>query len=352
MKTLLIIFIVITLTGCNLIKQPSEIVNPTSSQPTLQQKVITEKKSHDLEYIKQFPIEYQRLTIPYLRSQTFPGSPIQINQTVSNNSSYTSYLSSYQSEDLNINALLTRPKSPMPDAGYPAVVFIHGYIPPLEYRTTEKYVSYVDYLAKQGIVVFKIDLRGHGSSQGDPNGAYYSSDYIYDTLNAYASLQKLDYVNPNKIALWGHSMAGNVVFRSMVVNPKIPLGIIWAGAVYTYQDMRDFGISDGSYQPSQNPNRGRRQDLYDSVGEFAPDNPFWKLVIPTNYLTDFQGKIDLHHSSNDPVVSIQYSQNLQQILNSSSITNQLYTYPNGGHNIESPAFNSAISHSAQAINSL
>ncbi len=86
----------------------------------------------------------------------------------------------------------------MPKNGYSAIVFVHDYIPPSEYATTQRYV---DYLARNCFIVFKINLRGNGDSQGQASGVYFSSVYVIDTLNAYAALQNLSLVNPAKIGL-------------------------------------------------------------------------------------------------------------------------------------------------------
>src|SRR5258708_9975588 len=109
----------------------------------------------------------------------------------------------------------------MPDGGWPAIVFVHGYIDPTIYKTTQNYVAYVDYLARNGFVVFKIDLRGHDKSEGQASGAYYSSYYVIDTLNAREALKVSDFVNPNKVGLWGHSMAGKIYFRRFLVKTNI-----------------------------------------------------------------------------------------------------------------------------------
>ena len=47
------------------------------------------------------------------------------------------------------------------------IVFNHGYIPPAEYRTTERYVAYVDGFARNGYIVFRPDYRGHDQSEGE-----------------------------------------------------------------------------------------------------------------------------------------------------------------------------------------
>lgn len=286
---------------------------------------------------------FQELTIPYLRAREYK-SELGERTKLSESSNYTSYLTSYKSDGLKINGLLTIPKSEEPEGGFPAIVFVHGYIPPTLYRTTEKYVDYVNYLARNGFVVFKIDLRGHGSSEGDPGGAYYSSDYIVDTLNAYSALENSDFVNSEKIGLWGHSMAGNVTFKSLVVKKDIPAVVIWAGAGYTYTDLLEYRISDNSYRPPTNntERQRKRKELMDNYGTFSTYSWFWKLVTPINYLDGVDSALQLHHATDDNVVSIEYSRNLDKVLDSSSIDHQVFEYPSGGHNLTGSSFSQAM----------
>lgn len=289
------------------------------------------------------PIPFAELTIPYLRQRSYQSSLGEL-QPSSQNSLYTTYLTSYTSDGLKINGLLTKPTGEEPQGGWPAIVFVHGYIPPTQYRTLEKYSDHIDFLARNGFVVFKIDLRGHGSSEGEPGGGYYSSDYVIDTLNAYSALQTSGFVNPEKIALWGHSMAGNVTLRALAAKPEIKAVAIWAGAGFTYLDLRTYGISDNSYQPSPNDSerQRKRQQLRQLYGDPSADSQFWKQVIPTNYLTDVKGAVSLHHAQDDDVVSIEYSRNLNKILDQTSLPHQLKEYPSGGHNINNGSFNRAM----------
>jgi uncharacterized protein len=289
------------------------------------------------------PMPFAELTIPYLREREYESSLGQLQQ-VSSGSSYTSYLTSYTSDKIKINALLTKPSGEMPIGGWPAVIFIHGYIPPLQYRTTEKYEDYINFLASNGLVVFKIDLRGHGDSEGEASGGYFSSDYVIDTLNAYDSLQKTDFVNPEKIGLWGHSMSGNIVMRATTVKPEIPATVIWAGAVYTYEDLADYGISDSSYQPSQTSSEStkKRQQVREIYGNPDLNKPFWQQMAPVTYLQDLKGAIQLNHAVNDDVVSIEYSRNLNELLNEVNIPHELHEYSGGGHNINGGSFTEAM----------
>lgn len=289
------------------------------------------------------PFPFAEMTIPHLRNRTYE-SELGARTRIAESAAYMSYLTSYASDGLKINGLLTIPKGNPPAGGHPAIVFVHGYIPPTLYTTTSKYVAYVDYLARNGFVVFKIDLRGHGESEGEPGGAYYSSDYVIDTLHARAALASLPDVNPEKIGLWGHSMAGNVTMRAFVVKPEIPAVVIWAGAGYTYTDLTTYRISDNSYRPleSNTVRQRKRQQLRDAHGDFSESHPFWKQVAVTDYLGDLKGAIEMHHAVDDNVVSIEYSRNLMKLLDGTGVPHQLFEYQSGGHNIDGSSFTAAM----------
>lgn len=289
------------------------------------------------------PLPFVEMTIPYLREREYTSKLAQLD-SLGSNGNYESYLTSYDSDGLRVNALLTKPTGEMPAGGWPAIVFIHGYIPPNIYVTQEKYVAYVDYLASNGFVVFKIDLRGHGNSEGKPGGGYYGSDYVVDALNARAALQNADFVNPQKVGMWGHSMAGNIVSRSMAARPDIPAGVIWAGAVYTYLDQREYGIQDTSYQPQPNApqQQNRRRELFEKVGSPSAQSAFWQQVAPVYYLNDFKGALQIHHAVDDDVVSVKYTRNLKTYLDASSVSHEVYEYETGGHNIDGASFGVAM----------
>lgn len=289
------------------------------------------------------PFPFQELTIPYLRERAYKSS-LGPREPYSYASNYTSYLTSYDSDGLKVNGLITIPNGERPEKGFPAIVFIHGYIPPTLYSTTEKYTDYVDYLARNGFVVFKIDLRGHGNSEGTAGGGYFGSDYVVDTLNAYAALQSTDFVNPKAIGLWGHSMAGNILLRSFVVKPDIPAVVIWAGAVYSYTDRDKYGINDNSFRPANLSSNvaNRRQQLIQKYGSPSATSVFWRQVIPTNYLSDIKGAIQIHHAADDDVVNIGYSRDLMAMLDKTSVHHELWEYPSGGHNITGTSFVQAM----------
>lgn len=315
-----------------------------SKEREVVQQIVEESKEEISEQIG--GIEFSEMTIPYLRSREYQSSLDEL-RPYGSSDNFNTYLTSYNSDGLKVNGLLTIPKGEELEGGWPAVVFVHGYIAPTVYRTTEKYNDYVNYLARNGIVVFKIDLRGHGESEGEPGGSYYSGDYIVDTLNARAALQASDFVNPKAVGLWGHSMAGNVTFRSFVSARDIPALVVWGGAGYSYEDLLKYGIDDNSYRPpaTNTQRQNRRAELRAKYGDFNKDSEFWSQVTPINYLTGVNGAIQVHHAVDDAVVSVAYARDLMQLLDSTDIPHELFEYPSGGHNLTGSSFSQAMARS-------
>jgi dipeptidyl aminopeptidase/acylaminoacyl peptidase len=282
------------------------------------------------------------LTIASLLELEIEGSEITFEQQLANGPSYFRHLVSYISEGNKIFGLLTVPFGEVPAGGFKAIVFNHGYIPPNSYHTTERYVAYVHTLASHGFVVFKIDMRGHGDSEGEASGTYFSPGYTIDAIAALKSLQTLDFVDPEGIGMWGHSMAGNLVLRAMLIEPQVKAGVIWAGAVYSYDDFAAYGISDPSRPAEQSPTRRRGRELIAAYGEPDTDEPFWRAVSLTENIAYLQSPVQLHHAADDSVVNISYSRELAAVLAENGKVHEFYEYAGGGHDITSPYFEEAM----------
>lgn len=281
------------------------------------------------------------LSIESLRKGSYPGSDLIIEETLASGSNYQRYIASYLSEGLKIYALLTVPNGTPPEEGFPAIVFNHGYIPPAQYRTTERYIAYTDAFSRNGYILIRPDYRGHGDSQGSPSGAYGSNDYTIDVLNALSSLKKYPGVNTQKIGMWGHSMGGFITLRAMVVNKDIKAGVIWAGVVASYQDLferwRRRGVPSGTPSTTGTSTRGGswRQTLSAQFGEPSHNPTFWNSLSANSFLKDISGPIQLHHGTADVSVPVEFSQTLEKQIQEVGKTAELYTYLGDDHNIAS-----------------
>lgn len=330
-----LLIITLNTSSISLLQQATPEVTPETTPETTDEPAFTVGNDLTVEGLRE-------------RVEDIEGSDILLEQRLGDGANYSQYIASYLSEGNKIYGLLTIPKGEAPEGGFKAIVFNHGYIPPTSYRTTERYVAYVDMLAQSGFVVFKIDMRGHGNSEGEPIGSYFSPAYTIDAISALRSLQRMDIIDPDGIGMWGHSMSGNLVLRAMLVEPAIKAGVIWAGAVYSYDDFNTYAITDTSYvRVPESAGSRRSSEIFETYGRPDTSQPFWQAVSLTEHIDYLESPIQLHHSVDDDVVNIGYSRDLSLILAENEKVYESYEYANGGHNIASPAFDLAMSRTVE-----
>jgi len=292
------------------------------------------------------------MSIIALRNGKYPGSAITIVKELDRGFNYRRYYSYYLSEGLKIYALLTIPEGDAPEGGFPAIVFNHGYIPPDVYRTTERYIAYVDEIAKAGYVVFRIDYRGHDASEGEATGAYGDPGYQIDVLNAVSSIKQLPEVNPDKIGMWGHSMGGYLTLRAMVISKDVKVGVIWAGVVASYPDLLYNWRRTGSFTPSPSSRGvGWRTRWIEEFGTPEQNPVFWDSISATSYLADLSGPLELHHGTEDEDVPLEFSIRLAELAREAGKTADLYTYEGDNHNI-SGNFSTAMTRTIEFFDSV
>lgn len=271
------------------------------------------------------------LAIAAMRSRDYPGSEITIERTLTPGSNYNRYFVSYDSDGLEIDALMTVPIGAKPTSGWPVIVFNHGYIPPTIYRTGERYVAYVDYIARNGYIVLAPDYRGHGFSEGRPASGHGSPDYTIDVLNAISSMRRYADADPERIGLWGHSMGGGIIVRAMVVDDSIAAGVIWGGVVVSFldsltrPDLRDVWVPTWFEQP--------RAQYLATYGTPEENPDFWTMTSPNAFLADLSGPIQLHHAIADDSVPVEYSDVLADQINAVGGTVEYFRYNGDNHNI-------------------
>ena len=287
------------------------------------------------------PTPSHPLAIETMRQQTYPGSEITIERTLQPGANYDRYVASYLSEGFRIYALLTVPRGQKPEGGWPVILFNHGYIPPAQYRTTERYVAYVDALARSGYIVFRSDYRGHGNSEGEAANGYATPAYTIDVLNAVAAIKGFPDADPSRIGMWGHSMGGGITLRIMVTTSDVKAGVIWAGTVASYPELLKrrwaaAGAGEGSPLPTLEPNSRRWEwvpEMLESYGAPEENPAFYAAISPNTYLADLSGPVQLHHGTADASVPVAYSEMLAAQIEAVGKPVELFTYQGDNHNI-------------------
>ena len=285
------------------------------------------------------------LSIQAMRARNYPGSDLVLERELTPGSNYRRFYASYLSEGLKIYGLLTIPNGDKPATGWPVILFNHGYIPPDVYHSTERYVAYVDAIARSGYIVFKSDYRGHDKSQGVAQGAYGHPDYVVDVLNALATLKHYPQADPHRIGMWGHSMGGYITLRAMVISKDIRAGVIWGGVVASYPDLLSKWVRGPGAEPRPtDAGVPWHSSLSSQFGSPEQNPAFWNSISANSYLADISGPLQLHHATTDVEVPLQFSETLFYEMLAAGKYVELYKYPGDNHNI-SNNFNTAMQRS-------
>jgi dipeptidyl aminopeptidase/acylaminoacyl peptidase len=331
-----LVILSLILASCGTIETPASFPTPTIAPPsttTPPPAPIPAQAFTPTPLPTATPIPHP-LEINAMRAREYPSSDILIETVLDPGVNYNRYYVSYLSEGLKIYALMTVPNGEKPPTGWPVVVFNHGYIPPDVYVTTERYIAYVDLIARNGYIVFRSDYRGHANSEGEAGGAYSRPDYTVDVLNAVACVKRYADADPNRIGMWGHSMGGYITLRSMVITQDIKAGVIWAGVVGSYPDLLYNWRRGTGASPDSRPRPGSWRSTFVETYGSPEENPaFWNSISANAYLPDISGPIQLHHGTNDTDVPLEFSETLFYQMLAANQYVELYKYEGDNHNI-------------------
>ncbi|HEX6751846.1 MAG TPA: alpha/beta fold hydrolase [Longimicrobium sp.] len=98
-----------------------------------------------------------------------------------------------------------------------------------------------DTLARRGIAVLRMDDRGYGASEGDPTQAT-SQDFASDIAAGIAYLRSRPEIDPDRIALLGHSEGGIIAPIVAAADPRVRAVVLIAGTSRTGRRILEFQL--------------------------------------------------------------------------------------------------------------
>jgi dipeptidyl-peptidase-4 len=146
-------------------------------------------------------------------------------------------------DDYSLHARILKPDNMQPGKKYP-VIFGPVYSNTARNRWAGNYSLVQQLLVKKGYIVVQVDSRGstgYGRAFREEFLLGFADQDIEDYASAVAYMESLDYVDPDRIGIWGSSYGGTLSVYSLLKKPGLfQVGVAAAAAV----DPLFFGTDD------------------------------------------------------------------------------------------------------------
>ncbi|MGH7721854.1 MAG: alpha/beta hydrolase family protein [Candidatus Dormibacteria bacterium] len=270
-----------------------------------------------------------------MRARPYPASRLTTVRSDGDQGGYVNTVVSFVSDGLTEYSLLSVPDGRRPQAGWPVVIVSHGYIDPRTYRTDDgSYAQFIATFARAGYMVLKPDFRGHGRSQGVPEGGYLSPVYTYDLLNLISTVRLDPRVDRTRIGLFGHSLGGYEALRAMVISSDIRAVVFMSAVVGSLSDIF-FNWSTVTPTPTAAPPPVQQQvaqSLIAARGTPRTDPTFWNAASPINYVGSSSAAVQIDLDVSDSQVPRLFSDHLYAALRAAGSSLVDYRmYPGDDH---------------------
>jgi dipeptidyl-peptidase-4 len=239
---------------------------------------------------------------------------------------FTQYEIAYLSEGSWVTGRMNVPRSG--DQGlkanrqrWPVILLNHGHYTPETYRPGLGTQLEADYLASHGYVTIASDFRGYGGSEGRP-GNHFDPAWTHDVLNLLDALPSLDFVDPERVGIWGHSTGGEMALQIATSRDSV-------GAVVLFGSM-GASMADNLPLVQREPgNIGDRAVERYGLPEDAPE--VWAKMSPITYLAEASVPVAIHHGVMDDEVPLALSASLWQAMLAYGLPGEYFTYPEQQH---------------------
>jgi dipeptidyl aminopeptidase/acylaminoacyl peptidase len=239
----------------------------------------------------------------------------------------TSHLISYKTRDnLTVRGFLYLPKQPMPEKGYPLMMYIHGG-PKWHYSPSFRFD--VQYLVNRGYAVFAPNVRGstgYGKSFHMMDNLDFGGKPLLDVVDGKNYLASKDYIDGSRIGIIGGSYGGYMVLAALAFTPKeFKLGVDIVGPSNLITLVESFPKYWTSFL----------KYIYEEFGDPKKDAKYMKERSPLFSADKIVRPLIIFHGKNDVRVKLPEAQTIFKALKDKKRIVELYVYDDEGHGFRS-----------------
>lgn len=213
---------------------------------------------------------------------------------------------------------LFKPKTLEAGKKYPVMVNVYG--GPHAQRVTNSWRSknlYFQYMVQQGYIVFQLDNRGsynRGKKFEDPIYKHLGEVEVQDQIKGVEFLRTLDFVDPERIGIYGHSYGGYMALMTMFkAGDYFKAGV--SGAPVT-----DWALYDTHYTERYLGHPQTNAKGYDQSAVFP-------------YAEGLSGPLMIYHGMADDNVLFTHATKLFKQLQDNAQQFEMMTYPGSKHSL-------------------
>lgn len=196
----------------------------------------------------------------------------------------------------------------------PMVILLHGFAGKKEY---ELLTTLADELEKNNIASIRFDFNGHGHSEGRFEDMTVLNE-IEDAEKVYDYVRNLDYVDPEKISVAGHSQGGVVasMLAGKLGSGKIHKVVLFAPAAVLRDDAIRGNVFGVNYDAANPPESVKIFEGYNLGRNYILTAQLLKIYETAE---KFTGPVCLIHGTGDRIVPYTYSERYNKIYRNSEL---------------------------------
>ena len=195
----------------------------------------------------------------------------------------------------DIPAILYRPRDIPAGAKLPAIVEVHGGPTAQFFRG---FNGFVQFLVDRGYVVLEPNIRGstgYGVEFRDMARNDWGGADLEDVAAGATYLKGLDYIDPQRVAVYGGSYGGYMTFMAAVKKPELwKSAVAWVGIT----DLRK--LYDGQMEHF-------KYYLREQMGDPDQNAELWRERSAITYADGLRAKLLMVHGANDPRCPVEQS---------------------------------------------